>query len=78
MIKDDDRISRNIKKAYDDKKYIVNYKTIYQPFYSVNTGYYATKVHYSRKGTLTRAGRYFHFTGDEVNHVLGYKLLGNL
>jgi len=77
MIKDGNGISRDIKKAYHNKKYIVTYKSVYQPFYSVNAGYYAQKV-YTGKDKLTLAGRFFHMTGDAVNHLIGIKLLNNL
>ena len=78
MIQDNAKISRDIEKAYHNKKYIMAYKTVYQPHYSVNAGYYATPVYTSQAGNLTRAGRYFHFTGDQVNHIIGFDLLNNL
>ena len=77
MIKDNERTSRDIEKAYHSKKYIVNYRTIYQPFYSVNAGYYAMPV-YKAKGNITRPGRFFHHTGDYCNELIGIKLLNNL
>ena len=78
MIKDNAKISRNIEEAYSEKKYIMAYRTVYQPNYSVNVGYYAMPVYTSRAGNLTRAGRYFHFTGDQVNKIIGFDLLANL
>lgn len=78
MIQDNSKISRNIEQAYNDKKYIVTYRTVYQPHYSVNAGYYATPVYTSQAENLTRAGRYFHFTGDQVNKLIGFNLLLNL
>lgn len=78
MIKDNATTSRNIEKAYNDKKYIVSYKTVYQPFYSVNAGFYAMPVYRETSGNMTLAGRYFHMTGDAVNHLIGHKLLNNL
>lgn len=77
MIKDNERISHNIKEAYDAKKYIVTGKKIYQPFYSVNAGYYAMPV-YTADETITRPHRFFHFTGDYCNDLIGIKLLNNL
>ena len=77
MIKDNEKTSRDIEKAYENKKYIVTYKSVYQPFYSVNAGYYANKV-YTSKGNMTRAGRFFHMTGKEVNHLIGIELLNDL
>lgn len=78
MIQDNEKISRNIEKAYHDKKYIVTYRTVYQPHYSVNAGYYAMPVYTSQTEKLTRAGRFFHFTGDQVNKLIGFNLLLNL
>ena len=77
MIKDTATTSRNIEKAYNDKKYIVNYRTVYQPFYSVNAGFYALPV-YRSNGNMTMAGRYFHMTGSAVNHLIGHELLAEL
>jgi hypothetical protein len=74
MRKDNNKISIDIERAYHARKYIVNYKTIYQPHYSQNAGYYATKV-YGSQGSLTRQGRFFHFTADEVNKLLKCNLL---
>ena len=78
MIQDNAKISRDIEKAYHGKKYIMMYKTVYQPHYSVNAGYYATPVYTSQAGNLTRSGRFFHLTGDQVNHIIGFDLLNNL
>jgi len=77
MIKDTTTISRNIEKAYNEKKYIVTGNKVYQPFYSVNAGYYAQCV-YTTKGNMTHPGRFFHFTGSEVNRIIGHELLNNL
>lgn len=76
-IRDNSTTSRNIENAYRDNKYIVAFKSIYQPFYSVNGGYYAQEV-YRSEGNMTLAGRFFHMTGDEVNHLIGHELLNNL
>ena len=78
MIQDNAKISRDIEKAYHDKKYIMTYKTVYQSHNSVNAGYYATPVYTSQKENLTKRGRFFHFTGDQVNHIIGFDLLNNL
>lgn len=77
MIKDNDKKSHNIEKAYHDKKYIVSYKKVYQPFYSINAGYYMHPV-YNSQEKLTLTGRFFHMTGDQVNHLIGIDLLNNL
>lgn len=77
MIKDTATISRNIEQAYNDNKYIVTGNKVYQPFYSVNAGYYAQCV-YTAKGNMTRPGRFFQFIGSEVNRLIGIELLNNL
>lgn len=77
-IKDTKAKSFDIEKAYRNRKYIVAYKSVYQPFYSVNAGYYAMEVYHSQRGNLTMAGRFLHYTGDSVNELLGKKLLRNL
>ncbi len=77
MIKDNDKKSHNIEKAYNDRKYIVAYKKVYQPFYSINAGYYMQQV-YNSNEKLTLAGRFFHMTGEQVNHLIGINLLNNL
>ena len=78
MIRDNDKLSRDIEKAYHDKKYMVTYRTVYQPHYSINAGYYATPVYKSQRENLTKRWRFFHFTGDQVNHIIGFDLLNNL
>ena len=79
MIKDTATTSRNIEKAYNDKKYIVAYKTVYQPFYSVNAGFYAMPVYQSTEQMgLTLRGRFFHQTGDQVNSLIGFDHFNNL
>lgn len=77
MIKDNTRISRDIEKAHNDKRYIVSVKTVYQPFYSVNAGYYAMPV-YTSNELLTRHGRFVHLTAKEINHVIGKNLFREL
>lgn len=77
MLKDNNKISRDIKKAYENKKYIVTGTKVYQPFYSVNAGYYAQCV-YTDKDMLTLKGRFHHFSGEHVNQLIGIKLLRNL
>ena len=77
MLKDTNTMSRNIEEAYNDKKYIVNNKKVYQPFYSVNAGYYASCV-YTSKNNMTLQGRFFHMTGKEVNKLINHELLNDL
>ncbi|NCA80833.1 MAG: hypothetical protein EOM76_11760 [Sphingobacteriia bacterium] len=78
FIRDNDKTSHNIETAYNNGKYIVAYKNIYQPFYNANGGCYAHSVYHSDNGNLTLKGRFFHYTGDQVNDLLGIKLLNNL
>lgn len=77
MIKDNNRISRDIKEAHEEKRYIVTGKTVYQPFYSQNAGYYAQPVYISKE-LLTRRGRFFHMTAKAVNELIGLNLLREL
>ena len=78
MIKDSATTSRNIEQAYNNKKYIVSYDKVYQPMYSQAQGqFYAIPV-YTSKGNMTLRGRYFHMTGQAVNHLIGYELLAEL
>ena len=78
IIRDNEKTSRSIEQAYNSKKYIVSYRSIYQPFYSANAGgYYAMEVYYSA-GPMTLAGRFFHFDGDYCNRLIGIELLNNL
>lgn len=78
LLRDDGDQPYNIEKAYRNSKYIVTCRSVYQPFYSVNFGYYAQRVYYSEFIDLTMPGRFFHVTGDEVNRLIGRKLLNNL
>ena len=77
-ITDNEKISRNIEKAYNDKKYIVSWKSVYQPFYSQSQGqFYAIEV-YRSNSNMTLAGRYFHMTAESVNHLIGLKHFAEL
>lgn len=78
VIRDNNKTSRDIKKAYETKKYIVTWKSVYQPFYSINAGYYAQEVYCETNGNMTRAGRFFHMTGEAVNKLIGIQHLRNL
>ena len=78
VISDGNGVSRGIKEAYEARKYIVCWRTVYQPFYSeVNDSYYAKQV-YSSSVNLVGRGRYIHATGDHVNRLIGNELLRNL
>lgn len=76
-IRDNKKTSRDIEGAYKSGKYIVSWKSVYQPMYSVNGGHYAQEV-YRNNENMTRAGRYYHMTGDAVNHLIGLEHLNNL
>ncbi len=78
MIRDDEKTSWDIDKAFFCKKFIVSFKSVYQPCYSVCAGYYAQEVFKSRAGNLTLPGRFYHMTGDEVNKLIGRRLFNNL
>lgn len=67
-----------IEKAYWNDRYIVSFKSVYQPFYSQNAGYYAMELYYSREKSLTKRGHVSYLTGDEVNSLIGIELLRNL
>lgn len=78
-ITDNNKTSRNIEKAYHDNKYIVTWRSVYQPMFSqAQNKYYAQEVYYEQSGNMTLAGRFFHMTGDAVNNLIGIKLLNNL
>ncbi len=78
-IKDNDKTSRRISDAYESKKYIVSYRSIYQPFYSVNAGYYAQEVYRSTGPVpLVGRGRFMHATAARVNSLIGIELLAEL
>ena len=76
-VSDNKKKSFDIERAYIENKYIVSWKSVYQPFYSVNAGYYAHEVYHSNEN-MTLAGRFFHMTGDQVNHLIGFELFNNL
>ena len=69
-ITDNNKVSRNIEKAYNDKKYIVSWKSVYQPFYSQAQGqFYAIEVYRSNEN-MTHKGRHFHMTAETVNRLI--------
>lgn len=67
-----------IEKAYWNDKYIVSFKSVYQPFYSVNAGFYASELYFAGGEKLTKRGQTAYLTGDEVNSLIGIELLRNL
>ncbi len=63
-------------KLYFEKKYIVNYSGVYQLFYSAaQRRVYGQKI-YSSKG-LTKRGRFFAFTAEQVNRLIGIELVAD-
>ena len=74
-VRDTKTKSFDIERAYNKRKYIVAYRTVYQPHYSINAGYYAIPIHYSVNGNLTQRGRFHHLDHKEVNHLLGFELV---
>ncbi len=67
-----------VKKAYLDNKYIVSFRRVFQPFYSQNAGFYASELYYARDRNLTKRGQVDFLTGQQVNSLIGFKLLRDL
>lgn len=62
---------------YENKKYIVTSYGIFQPHFSQSqNAIYFTQITVI-KG-LAKRGRFYKLSGDEINHILGYKYLNNL
>ena len=62
-------------KIYFDKKYIVTSYGIFQPQFHNNQPEQMVSFHkISDIKGIAKRGRYHTLTGDEINHVLGYKL----
>jgi len=65
---------------FDKKRYIVSYRRIYQlnwcENYKHGGGVYGTEIYY-HKGDLplTKKGRFFAMTAEQVNKLLGFNLL---
>ena len=78
IIHDVNGISREIKEVYEAHKYIVCWRSVYQPFYSVAQGSYYARQVYKSSVNLVGRGRYIHTTGNHVNRLIGIELLGNL
>ena len=77
-LRDNDKKSYDIARAYHTNKYIVAYRNVYQPFYSqANNSYYAIEV-YAGNANLTPRGRFCHKTGGQVNRLIGIELLNDL
>ncbi len=78
FIRDNNKVSRGIKEAYEARKYIVCWRSVYQPFYCEAEGSYYARQVYKSSVNLVGRGRYIHATGDHVNELIGKDLLGNL
>ncbi len=68
-----------VKKEYfnNNNKYIINYKTIYQVFYSQNAGFYAQQIYYNNKNEVgyTLKGRFIWADEKFTNRLVGFELL---
>ena len=61
---------------YNKKQYILRYKNIYQINYSRNyKGNFHVQLLYKAKNALTKRGRFDYASAEEVNDLLGFKLL---
>ena len=60
-----------------DNIYIVNFRRVYSVRYSKNAGPSARSIYHNPPGTipLTKKGRYYTMTFDQVNALLGFELL---
>ena len=72
--------SHQIKAAYESGLYIIAYRSVYQPHFSANSSSYYAKEVYRHSGEipLTKRGRYFHQTAEEVNSMIDMQLLAEL
>ena len=60
---------------YEHKRYLMTSTAVYQPIYSVNAGFYFSRLLYT-PGTRYAARGCFHvLTAKGVNEVFGYELL---
>ena len=61
---------------YNKKQYIVKYRSIYQIDYSRNyRGHYYARLIYKAENALTKRGCFDYASAEEVNRMLGIKLL---
>lgn len=74
-VRDNKDKSLDIERAYNSRKYIVAYRTVYQPHYSINAGYYAMPIYYNTTGNMTQRGRFYHLDNKEVNRLVGFELV---
>ena len=56
---------------FNERRYIVTYSKIYQLVY--RAGAIHGKQIYSSAG-MTRRGRFFALTGEQINHLVGFKI----
>lgn len=66
-------------RLYEEHKYIVAYKRVFELDYSVvNRRVYGREVYRvsdKERCGLTRKGRFFAMSAHDVNHLLGFRLL---
>ena len=61
---------------YNKKQYILRYKNIYQINYSRNyKGNFHVQLLYKAENALTKRGCFDYASAEEVNRMLGFKLL---
>lgn len=61
---------------YNKKQYILRYKNIYQINYSRNhKGKFYVQLLYKAENALTKRGHFDYASAEEVNRMLGFKLL---
>lgn len=67
-----------IKDALKEGKYLVGYRTIYQPRHGKNSGYHLDRLYEQpdkQNTPLTLRGRYCWMSAEEINAMLGWQLL---
>ena len=61
---------------YNKKQYILRYKSIYQINYSRNyKGKFHLQLLYKAENALTKRGRFDYASAEQINRMLGFKLL---
>lgn len=60
---------------YEHKLYIITSSAVYQPRYSVNAGFYFSRLLYTPGARYAARGRFHVLTAKDINNVLGYELL---
>ena len=67
----------DVEKAFFNKEYIVDDKSIYQPKYSYDVGgFYADKIYSFQNGeNVNTNGNVYTLKANDINKALGYNLL---